>query len=447
VAIDIRLKALLNFLQVVRGSSWAMNITKVYAGDIASKALAGITVIVLVRSLNTQDYAAFIAFNTIVFLIPGLIGGGINLALIRFASERLSISGSRNMTLYLLSFLCQILLFLFVCVLLIASREQFTKLLFGDQTFDSALILGLLGGLGYLILKAGISVYQAEEKFNTTIILNLSQQVLKFATLIVLLAFNILYYKTAAATIVISQLVIALFVFWHIFRTHNPLAIIKNWSSCRKDVRVFMSSTYWLIAYIFMLTAFQRLDVFMLSHFSSSEELAAYGVSFQYYALALMALGAIHSVLLPKFSKIEMQDPDAQTRFVSRWLKLSVWLLLPIMLINLLGKPIFLWVNGEVYAHSFEIFTVFSFGIWLSLMFSPLVNVLMARNDFFFLFFSSVLALMLNAAGNYYFIPLYGGYAAAWTTIVSHAFIQLLILGRIRLNGANFTPKTESACL
>ena len=444
VAIEIPFKALLNFWRMVRGSSWAMNITKVYAGEIASKFFAGITVIVLVRSLNTQDYAAFIAFYTIMFLIPGLIGGGINLALIRFASERLSRSGSRSMTLYLLSFLFQVLLFFVVGILLIVLKEQFTKLLFGDQAFNSALILGLFGGFGYLILKAGISVYQAEEKFITTIVLNLLLQAVKFITLLCLLAFNLLYYTTAAVAIVVTQLVFAALVCCHIFKNHNPVAVFRSFSSCREDIKVFMSSTVWLIAYIFTLTAFQRLDVFMLSHFSSAEELAVYGVSFQYYALALMALGAVHSVLLPKFSKVEMQDPSAQTRFVSRWLRISVWLLFPIMLVNLFGKPIFLWVNGEVYERSFEIFTVFSLGIWLSLMFSPLVNILMARSDFLFLFFTAILALALNMVGNYFFIPLWGGYAAAWVTVLSHALIQLLIFVRIRFNVTNLKPKTEA---
>ena len=425
VAIELPFTALLNFWQMLRSSSWAMNVTKVYAGEIASKVFAGISIIIMVRSLNTQDYAAFIAFNTVMFLIPGLIGGGINLALIRFASERLSRSGSRSMTLYLLSFLFQVLLFLIVCIFLIALKEQFTELLFGDQTFGSALILGLFGGFGYLILKAGISVYQAEEKFNTTIVLNLLLQAVKLITLLSLLAFNLLYYTTAAVAIVVTQLVFAVLVCCHIFKNHNPVAVFRSFSSCREDVKIFMSSTVWLIAYIFTLTAFQRLDVFMLSHFSSAEELAVYGVSFQYYALALMALGAIHAVMLPKFSKVEMQDHKKQRDFIFRWLKISGWLLIPVLLVDLFGKSLFLLVNGVQYEKSFDIFVVFSIGVLLSLMFSPLVNVLMARRQFRFLFFLAVMSLLLNFTGNYFLIPIWGGMGAATITIVSIGLINI----------------------
>ena len=77
------------------------------------------------------------------------------------------------------------------------------------------------------------------------------------------------------------------------------------------------------------------------------------------------------------------------------------------------------------YERAFYVFIVFSIGAWLSLMFSPLVNVLMSRKAFGFLFTLGACALVLNFTGNYFLIPLWGGFGAAIVTISSIALINI----------------------
>jgi len=54
-----------------------------------------------------------------------------------------------------------------------------------------------------------------------------------------------------------------------------------------------------------------------------------------------------------------------------------------------------------------------------------LVNVLMARRQFRFLFFLAVMSLLLNFTGNYFLIPIWGGMGAATITIVSIGLINI----------------------
>jgi O-antigen/teichoic acid export membrane protein len=197
-------------------------------------------------------------------------------------------------------------------------------------------------------------------------------------------------------------------------------------------IKEYLSSTKWLITYFFTLAAFQNLSVFMLSHLSIEEELANYGVAFRYYSIALLLLGSINAVLLPKFSKVEMQDIKRQRMFTLRWLRNMVWLIMPLVITALIGKPLFIWINGNQYEKAFYIFVVFSVGIWLSLMFSPLVNILMSRKEFRFLFIISAVAFILNFTGNYILVPIWGGFGAALVTILSHnLLIQGLILVKV----------------
>jgi O-antigen/teichoic acid export membrane protein len=191
----------------------------------------------------------------------------------------------------------------------------------------------------------------------------------------------------------------------------------------------FLIGSAWLIGYFLILNLFSRMDMLMLLRFRGSEELAVYGVAFQYYSFALLFLASIHAVLLPKFSRAEMKDNDEQKTFLKKWITWSTWLVIPIGLFDILGKPVFVLLNGIIYEKAFSIFVVFSVGIWLSLMFSPLVNILISRGEYRFLFWLCLLALIFNIACNFLFIPSMGGIGAALVVILTqNIFIQLPIL-------------------
>ncbi len=400
------------------------NISKVYSGDIISKIIGVGTAILLIRGLDIEDYAAYIAFYGILILIPGLVGNGINMALVRFATESISKTKRRPFELYFISLIFQLVLYILFCFVLFLLSNEVTKLLFGQKPFVLALRYGIIAGLGYLITQAGRVIYQAEERFGYYVKTLWFKQGLTFIFISVLFLLKLLnFYRTAQAMIVI-ELCVASIITFHIFRGFSFQRSISAFESNLDIIKNFISSTGWLIAYFFMLTSFQRLDIFMLSHFSSAEELANYGVAFKYYSLALLLLGSIHAVLLPMFSKVDMQDPARQRQFVIKWLKTSVWLIIPITIADFLGKSLFIGINGMQYEKAFYIFIAFSIGIWLSLMFSPLVNVLMSRKAFKFLFTLGACALVLNFTGNYFLIPLWGGFGAAVVTICSHGLIN-----------------------
>jgi O-antigen/teichoic acid export membrane protein len=211
------------------------------------------------------------------------------------------------------------------------------------------------------------------------------------------------------------------------------LSGLKNFFLHQKEeVKQFLIGSGWLIGYFLMLNLFSRMDILMLLRFKSKEELAIYGVAFQYYSLSLLFLGSIHAVLLPKFSKADMQQPERQKAFLKQWLLWSAWLAVPIILFDVFGKPLFVWVNGSIYENSFPIFIIFSVGIWLSMMFSPLVNILISQGDFRFLFFLGIAAFVSNILLNLFLVPLFGGVGAAATVILSVGFINIVSFLRIR---------------
>ena len=378
-----------------------------------------------------NDYAAYTAFFAILIIIPGLIGNGINVGLVIFSAEHISKTGERPSEVYIISLIFQIILYSSFCIVLLVIADRVTPLLFGQKAFGSSLRYGLIGGLGLLLTEFGRSIYQAEERFGHYIRTLWFRHILAFVIVFLLFLAKQLNFQSAAKSMIAVELCVGFIITFYIVKdfSFKQMGIIL--SKQLDIVKDFLFSTGWLIGFFVTLILFQRLDIFMLSHFSTEEELANYGVAFRYYTMALLLLGSIHVVLRPRFTKADVQNLARQRQFLFKWLKTTVWLIIPITVADLFGKPLFVWISGAQYQKAFCIFVIFSIGVWLSLMFSPPLNILMARKAFKFIFALGIGALMINFAGNYLLIPLWGGLGAATITIISHGFINIASATRI----------------
>ena len=66
------------------------NIAKVWVGDRVAKVAAVACALILIRGLNTADYALYVAFSGAAVLAAAVVGSGANTALVRFSSQRIS---------------------------------------------------------------------------------------------------------------------------------------------------------------------------------------------------------------------------------------------------------------------------------------------------------------------------------------------------------------------
>lgn len=416
-------KLIKRYLIVFQVSPLVKNIGKVYGGDILSKASAVGTLLLLVRELSVGEFAFYIAFSTIRSLTPALACGGINMALIRFSAEYMSKESEKPVKLYFLAFIFEVVLFALFSVSLLFISAKISSILFGGAEYVAPFRYGLLAGVGFLLVEAGRSVYQAEERFNLYVLSLWIRQALIFLFVVSLSLTKKLSFSNTALAISIVDLMVGATVAYDVLREARPRDAFAFMHRELGLVKDFFSSTKWLIGYLFALATLSRLNVFMLSHLSTEEELANYGVAYRYYSLVLLLLGSIHAVLRPKFSRVEMQDVERQRSFTLRWLRYTIWLFFPLAIADLIGKPVFTWLNGGQYEKAFYVFVVFSVGIWFSLMFSPLSNVLMSRKKFRFLFFLALVGLAANFTSNYLAIPLWGGYGAALVTVLSYNIV------------------------
>jgi O-antigen/teichoic acid export membrane protein len=390
-----------------------------------SKAIGVVSVLILIRGLTVSDYASFVAFNGIATLFMALVGSGINLALVRFAAEHLSRTGQKPHFLYITALVIETALYAVFLAICSVFPIRAASLLLGQSSFAKAMQLGMLYGLGLLLLEFVRSLYQAEERFTFYVGLLWLRQGATFVLLGGLWIFRVLSFDMAAWLIALVNVTFGIGVGTYSISRGGWGSLEEIAKEGWQQMRGFLSAMGWLIAYFLVLSASGRIDIMMLSRFASERALATYGVAFQYYALAILLLGSIHSVLLPKFSRVEMQMPGAQAAFIRRWLRYSVWTAIPLLLFDLVGKPLFVWINGAQYEQAFGVFVVLSVGIWLSLMFSPMVNILIARKNLRSLFALGAVALVMNLVGGYALVRLWGGIGAATSVVLSTGFVNV----------------------
>ncbi len=409
----------------MHSSTLARNILKVTTGDIASRALGFVSMLLLIRGLGINDYAAYTAFLTVMSLSPGLVGNGLNLALVRLSAEHISRTHSRPLRLYFVNMAAQCLLYVSICVVALIMIDSINELLFGRQDFTAPIMYGLVGGFGSLLMQFGRTTYQAEENFNSYVLTIWLRQIGNLVVIGCLFFAALLNFRSAVSAVVLVELIIGLIIVLVVFKNVRLSDIREVLGAELVIIRDFCHEMGWLIAYYLILAIMSNLSVFMLSHLSSAYEIAVYGVAFRYYSVGLLLLGAIHTVLVPRFSKVDMLVRSRQLAFTFKWLKTTSWLIIPIAAFDLVGKSVFVWINGLQYVRSFYVFIVLSFGIWLSLMFSPLVNVLVSRNRFRFLLVLAAIALAVNLVGSYMLIPVWGSVGAAVVVVFSYASINI----------------------
>lgn len=417
---------------VWRQSKTAQNISKVYLGDALSKIIGAGSGVILIRSLQKADYASYVAFISVGLLFSSLVGGGINNALVRFSAEHFSSTTKKPYELYVTSLCVEIFLFFILFSFILIFPTRIAALLLGNGRLAQMLSISMVYGLGTLLYDMGRSIQQAEENFSSYIWALLLKQIAILVFIVMLLLSGKLYLRAAVWGISICQLMIGTGTLLFGFKGFSKaFGDRKNWAN-KKILLDFLTASGWLVAYCAVLAAFSRMDILMLSRYASEAELANYGVAFQYYSLAILMLGSISAVLMPKFSKVGMQNIQTQNNFLYRWLKLSSILGIPVLIFVIWGRPIFVFINGAQYDQAFIVLAVLLIGVWLSLMFSPLVNILIGRKEFKFLCIIGIIAFCASIITNYIGVHILGAIGVAVALIITHNIVlQVPILWKV----------------
>jgi len=407
-------------------SKTAKNITLVYSADIFSIIIGFVIAIILIRGLSKFDYGLYTNFIAVMGLITGVIGSTLNYITVRNGAEYISIHKKVPSRIYGTNFLFQILLSVFLLIIITPNSLELSRFFFGSNLYSKAILLGGIAAVGFILIETARTMFQTSEKFKKYGILKIIKQLALLIGIFLLWKINKLDFQSVAFLWAGILFVLGTGLFF----------FVRKWVSFSfriEQIKEFLGGASWLLVYFIFLDLLSRLGVFMLSKFRSVEEVAVYGVAFRYYSLMLLLLGSINAVFLPKLSKIEYRDTEKQKKFTDRWVRLSSLTIIPIGILAVCSKPLMNFLNGPGYTDSVFLFQLFCISMVISLMFSPIANILIARKEYSFLAVLGFVALVLNFIGNYLFIPVYGAIGATISIILSFVIINLSIYLRLKL--------------
>ncbi len=188
-----------------------------------------------------------------------------------------------------------------------------------------------------------------------------------------------------------------------------------------------LGDSFWIVIYLILLNLFNQMDIVMLSNMLKDEDVAMYGIAFKYYSLLLTLLPSIKAVLRVRTSKKEYVDSREHRKdFTMLWLKKTGILVVPACFLIILTSGIFMpIINGHQYDASINAFRILMIGVGISYVFASNVGIMMAANKHKTLCVLALVALIFNTITNWIFIPIWGINAAAATTVISHAILNV----------------------
>lgn len=429
------------------GSKTAKRLVLVYLGDIGSKTLNLLNTWLVIRLLSQHDYALFTIFFGFATLAASLVGGGVQMGIVRVAADYLNRHGIVPRQAYRFGLAAILVGFAAFSALVLSSSAELARIAYGTIEARDPILFALFYGFGFMLGEFARAVYQTEERFGFYVA---SLWVRQLATLVALVVLwrssGLSFTEVAWALGIVSLIVGCVLVAWSGALKFDP----DPGTGTALGRAELLRTLSWVVLYQVILVSFSQFDVMALSRFTDAEAVASYGVSFRYYVAGMMALSSVQAVLRPRFAKAENLTRKSLARFLKRWLSISMLLLIPLVAFGLFGRSAFVWINGTQYESSFDALRVLLFCVWQWLAFGPMTSILLGRDRYGTVVVLALASLLVSSSLNLLLVPGMREVGAAIATTCAYstlnigAFICVLRMsfGRVSEDGSG-RPRTN----
>lgn len=170
---------------------------------------------------------------------------------------------------------------------------------------------------------------------------------------------------------------------------------------------------------------YTRLDVVMLGQMASSRALGLYSAAYKPVNVAVYLGNTVAGVLLPLMAQVPHTGAPPAFRRAVR----GLWAAAPGMalVVSGLAAPMLRVLFGAEFVPAAPMLVALAWSAALNWLYAPLAISLQARDRERWWLLCLILAAVMNAAGNFWAIPRWGGLGAAGVTLASE--LALLVLG------------------
>ena len=397
--------------------------------SLGSKAIQAVLTVVIIRVLSMDDYAAYTMFLTLSATVLGVAGQSFSLAYVRYNTEKISLDPRAADTVFLVSHI--------VNGVSCGVAGGFVALWGGQLDYAPyILLLAILYGFILGAIQINMAFLQSREHYAAAGVLENCKQ----GAILAFVVGAIVLFGASIDSILVAYLLSGILCFVvSIGYFRRPLQDGSlRFVLDKGEARDFIAVSIWLILYSSVMQTFNQVDVSMLTAWGTAAQVAEYGVALKYYNIVLILLPSIKTVLRVRMSKAEMTtDVARQKAFSIRWIKKTALpFLLGVVALCLGAQALFPVLNGEAYDSAIPVFNVLCVGAFFGYVLAPSVSLVMSLGRYKEQFLLSLLALAINAGGNWALIPLWGAAGVAVSTTVSqfvlNASMTLLVFWHAR---------------
>jgi len=386
-----------------------------YVFDIVSKMFTIAISLFVIRLTSIEAYADYTLFNSISTFLYGIFGSGLALSFVRYYVEQKSRGSGKYKGLF-----ANVQIVLTVIFILLFGLICFAQIFVNVQ---SIIYLTIFYGLFLSLGNINQAYFQANNRFDMAGIVNNIRNIILFFMIGIIYLYNEdINLHTILYVFIISSAASFAMGLILVYKNGEETSFINT--SVLKNM---LLESLWLVIYCFLLNLFNQLDIFMLKAFTDDYTMAQYGVAYKYYGIVLSLLPVIQNVLRVKTSNKEFIDNKERQIFMTiNWVKkmTPMAVIMVISAISLSGiiMPI---LNTEEYNSAIPLFNILIIGAGISYITAPNVGIMMASGKHKLMCLFALIAFLINFIGNYFFIPLYGAFAASITTVVSQMLLNV----------------------
>jgi len=392
--------------------------------DVASRGMSALTLIVLLRALDTADFAFVVLLLNVGQFLGSAATGGIRLRYARIEAERVSRGDEEPSAFHSTLTSGSILIVLVAAIgLLICSALGVGK--GASERLDFAL-LATTFTLGTAGAEMAIYHWQAQLRFMRAGLIQFTR-----ATVVFVLALGATFGIFESATAVGTAMAIGVCVVAAIVSL--PIAFETRGAERGRDGRFgFGRETMSLTLYSLASAGWAYLDIFLVAALLNDVAVASYGAALRYISIVMGPVPALVAVLRVRTSQHDMVDSErARREMMFRWIRQTF---IPTLLVIGGGGIAAIWaipfVDGGKYPLSVPIFEVLLIVTLVQFILLPAPGLLIAQKRYTTLAVVNVIAVVVNVILASAAAPLIGvvGVAVAGTTVgIAQAFAVMVL--------------------
>ncbi|MHB0999882.1 MAG: flippase [Armatimonadota bacterium] len=270
--------------------------------------------------------------------------------------------------------------------------------------------------------------FQAYERFDLVV---LTMYVERIGTLIccigvLFLAKNVIAFSAAFAFWRIPDMV---FAYWLLHKKVAPVRITLN----RSIIKEIQLAALPFATYSIIMAIYNYIATLILTSTRSSEEVGWYNAGYKIYEGLYMFPYLLSVVILPRLSKIYMENTDAHVSLANKVLRYQVIAVLPITItIGILAPQIIMLLFGKSYMPGVTPLRIMlAAAIFLFVNFI-LNTILISANREKIVLRTAVIGLIIMITSNAILVSGHGAMGAAYSVVISEISMHIILIYEMR---------------